>query len=78
MVRVNFYNFHTVENSIFRKAEDDSIAYMVVIHINGNEITRHAHNRTIDFTEILPDFPTEGTIIAHTTFLSENAEHQIG
>ena len=65
--------------SYFRKSEDDSLAYMVIISIPNVEDRRKSETyRMIDFTEIMPDFPEEGILVATSHMVEEDGEHVIG
>ena len=44
---------------------------MVVINIHGSNSNSKRH---IDFTDILPDFPAEGILVAKTLDLEEEEE----
>ena len=46
---------------------------MVVINIHGSNSNSKRH---IDFTDILPDFPAEGILVAKTLALEEEEENE--
>ena len=46
---------------------------MVVINIHGSNSNSKRH---IDFTDILPDFPAEGILVAKTLDLEEEEEEE--
>ena len=46
---------------------------MVVINIDGSNSNSKRH---IDFTDILPDFPAEGILVAKTLDLEEEEEEE--
>ena len=62
---------------LFRKAEDVDMAYLVIVHLNGGNL-KHSFNRDIDFTDLFPDFPSEGILVAHTELLEPEHDHHIG
>ena len=62
----DMYNFFYI--IFYRKAENSDKGYMVVINIDGSNSNSKRH---IDFTDILPDFPAEGILVAKTLDLDE-------
>ncbi len=53
---------------VCRKAEDDTLAFMVILHLTGNDVD------PIDFSQITPNFPKHGKIVA----TSEIVDHTVG
>jgi len=80
-----FFPFHDDEIFTFmRKAELDDKAFIVIIYvvdidyiINKNNSARHLH-RTIDFTNVMPNFPKEGVLVASSDHTDQTHNHPIG
>ena len=70
----------------YRKSEQDTKAFIVVIYVvdidydgkNSNETKNLKHRRHVDFTNIMPNFPKEGVIVASSDHTYQDHEHAIG
>ena len=50
---------------------------MDIDYVKENKDVRHVH-RTIDFTNVMPNFPEEGVIVASSDHTDQEHDHPIG
>ena len=51
---------------------------MVDIDYGSKDSSERGHKRIVDFTNIMPDFPLEGIIVASSDHTDQDHQHAIG